>query len=71
MAPYLYVIPRDLAPFEGLLLGLGVRESFSAEQYVALLADLHAASAGKVLESAQLDQALAAVQVRRPHYPVA
>ncbi len=63
-----YVIPLELAPFRDLLLALGVSASFSAEQYIGVLAAMHAelegnngssASSSTALSSTQLEQALA------------
>eukprot|EP00884_Botryococcus_braunii_P020227 jgi/Botrbrau1/6889/Bobra.67_3s0008.1 len=62
LAPYLYVIPRDLAPFWQLFVELGVRAAFSPAQFVAVLDQLHTEGKEQPLQPAQLEQALAAVQ---------
>ena len=57
-----YVIPLELAPFRDLLLALGIPASFSAEQYIGVLAAMHAelnSQKIKPLSSTQLEQALA------------
>jgi sacsin len=54
-----YVIPLELAPFRDLLLALGISASFSAEQYIGVLAAMHAERATNPLSSTQLEQALA------------
>jgi len=57
-----YVIPLELAPFRDLLLALGIPASFSAEQYIGVLAAMHAELSSqkfKSLSSTQLEQALA------------
>ncbi len=70
----IYVIPLELAPFKDLLLALGVSASFSAEQYIGVLASMHqelannsssstekpslSRASSKALSSTQLEQAL-------------
>lgn len=69
LAPYLFVIPRDLAPFRQLFVELGVRAAFSPAQFVSVLEQLHADGKDQPLQPAQLEQALAAVQARSPSPP--
>lgn len=64
LAPYLYVIPRDLAPFRELFVELGVKPSFSPAQFVTFLSQLYEEWKERPLEPAQLQQALAAIQAR-------
>ncbi|BDA44284.1 probable Sacsin [Coccomyxa sp. Obi] len=61
LSPWLYCIPGDLQPFKGLLIDLGVRESFTADQYVGVLTDM-AAGSGKALSAAQQEQAISVLQ---------
>lgn len=64
LSPWLYVIPSELAPFRDLLAQFGVTESFSAQQYVAVLREMHdAAGEARPLDEHQLRQAIAVVQV--------
>lgn len=61
------VIPGELAPFSALFLQLGAQQSFSAEQYVATLADIakqHGTS--EPLPAAVLEQAVSIIQVSLP-----
>jgi sacsin len=63
LAPWLYCIPAELSPFRELLLQLGVRESFTADQYVQVLESMAAAAGPEAaLPEEQLGQALAVVQ---------
>lgn len=62
LAPWLYVIPIDLAPFQGLLTRLGVAPSFTPQQYANLLAEAAARGGGEPLSGAALAQALSVVQ---------
>lgn len=64
LSPWLYCIPSDLAPFHDLLAQLGVRKSFSAEQYVSIMADMAAALNGERLSAEQQEQAIAVLQVQ-------
>ena len=75
LSPWLYCIPSDLAPFHDLLAQLGVRESFSAEQYCDIMSDMAAALRGERLPAEQQEQAIAVLQVTRasfisPNMPV-
>ena len=70
LAPFLYVTPRDLAPFGDLLLRLGVHETFTAQQFLSMLDAVHKQAAGKPLEATQLEQAISVVQVWSGHYLV-
>ena len=63
LAPWVYCIPADLAPFQELLAQLGVRESFSAEQYVGIMADMAVALHRERLSAEQQEQAIAVLQV--------
>ena len=63
LSPWLYCIPSDLAPFHDLLAQLGVRESFSAEQYCDIMSDMAAALKGERLPAEQQEQAIAVLQV--------
>jgi sacsin len=63
LAPWLYSIPAELSPFRELLVELGVRDSFTADQYVqVLLAMGQAAGRAQPLPEEQLAQALDMVQ---------
>ena len=44
LAPYLYVIPRELTPFQSFLLGIGVQARFTPRQYAGLLTGLKEAA---------------------------
>ena len=66
LAPWVYCIPADLAPFHQFLTQLGVKDAFSAEQYVGIMADLAAALNGERLSAEQQEQAIAVLQVRKP-----
>ncbi|KAL4545625.1 hypothetical protein Ndes2526B_g00282 [Nannochloris sp. 'desiccata'] len=70
-----YVIPLELAPFRDLLLALGISASFSAKQYIGVLAAMHAELSSpnlKSLSSTQLEQALAiAAALADMHIPAA
>ena len=68
LSPWLYCIPSDLAPFHDLLAQLGVRESFSAEQYCDIMSDMAAALKGKRLPAEQQEQAIAVLQVTRASF---
>ena len=59
----MYCIPADLAPFHDFLAQLGVRDSFSAQQYVGIMADMAAALKGERLSAEQQEQAIAVLQV--------
>lgn len=59
LAPYLYVIPRELTPFQSFLLAIGVQARFTAAQYAALLRELKAEAGQQPLPESQLQQALA------------
>ena len=63
LAPWLYVIPGDLASFKELFLQLGVHDGFAAPQYLGMLSDLAEASRGEALSPAELEQAISVVQV--------
>ena len=63
LAPWVYCIPADLAPFHDFLAQLGVRDSFSARQYVGIMADMAAALKGERLSAEQQEQAIAVLQV--------
>ena len=63
LSPWLYCIPGDLQPFKRLLVDLGVRESFTADQYVRVLTDMAAASGKEPLSAAQQEQAISVLQV--------
>lgn len=54
----IYVIPLELAPFKDVLLALGIPSSFSATQYISILASMNANIPGKSLDDASLEQAL-------------
>jgi hypothetical protein len=58
LAPWLYVIPIDLAPFKQFLVHVGVCPEFTVSQYRSLLADMAEAVAGKPLAPGQLVQVL-------------
>ncbi len=58
LAPWLYVIPIDLAPFKQLLVHVGVCPEFTVSQYRSLLADMAEAGGGKPLSAGQLVQVL-------------
>ncbi len=63
LAPWLFCIPAELSPFRELLLQLGVREAFTADQYVQVLESMAAAAGPEApLAEEQLGQALAVVQ---------
>ncbi|KAK9808692.1 hypothetical protein WJX72_002029 [[Myrmecia] bisecta] len=62
LAPWLYVLPGELAPFRDLLLQLGVPHHFSPRQYVSVLHGMREAAADTPLTAAQLEQALSVVQ---------
>lgn len=63
LAPWLYVIPGDLASFKELFLQLGVHDGFAAPQYLGMLNDLAEVSHGEALSPAELEQAISVVQV--------
>ena len=63
LAPWLYVIPAELAPFRDLLLRLRAREAFSAAQYAAVLAAMAKHAGGQPLDGITLEQAISIVQV--------
>ena len=63
LAPWLYVIPGDLASFKELFLQLGVHDGFAAPQYLGMLSDLAEVSHGESLAPAELEQAISVVQV--------
>jgi sacsin len=58
LAPYLHVLPADLTCFRPLLTALGVRDAFSAEDYVGLLHRLAADEGRSALDASRLDLAL-------------
>lgn len=62
LAPWLYVIPGDLASFKELFLQLGVHDGFAAPQYLGMLNDLAEVSHGEALSPAELEQAISVVQ---------
>jgi sacsin len=62
LAPWLYVIPIDMAPFQDLLAQLGVAAAFTPEQYANLLAEAAARGGGQPLSGAALSQVLSVVQ---------
>jgi hypothetical protein len=62
LAPLLFVIPLELAPFRELLLALGARDAFPPGQYAEVLAEMAAAAGGKPLDATQLEQAISIVQ---------
>ncbi len=62
LAPWLYVLPGDLSPFQELLRRLGVPEAFGAEFAHALKRMAEQAN-GEALPPAQLDQAVSIIQV--------
>ncbi len=64
LSPWLYCIPGDLQPFRQLLAELGVAESFTADQYVGVLADMVAAFGKDPLSAAQQEQAVSVLQVK-------
>lgn len=64
LSPWVYCIPGDLAPFKDLLALLGVRGSFTADQYVGILADMHAALGEHELSIEQQEQAISVLQAR-------
>ena len=53
-------------PLQEILLRLGVLPHFSAQQLVALLAELASMSRTEALQLPQLEQAVCAAQVQRP-----
>jgi len=63
LAPWVYCIPSDLAPFHDLLAQLGVKDSFTAQQYVGVMTDMAAAVNGERLTAEQQEQAIAVLQV--------
>ena len=63
LAPWVYCIPSDLAPFHDLLAQLGVKDSFTAQQYVGVMTDMAAAVNGERLSTEQQEQAIAVLQV--------
>lgn len=64
LSPWVYCIPAEIAPFAELLTALGVRKSFSAEQYCGILADMAAALPGRRLDADQQEQAISVLQAR-------
>ncbi len=64
LAPWAFCIPAELAPFGDLLSRLGVREAFSAEQYVGILDDMAAALGEQALAAEQQEQAISVLQAR-------
>ena len=64
LSPWLYCIPGDLQPFRQVLAELGVAESFTADQYVGVLADMAAAFGKDPLSAAQQEQAVSVLQVK-------
>ena len=66
LAPRLYVVPAELAPFKDLFLRFGAHGEFSVAQFCGFLADLAATSGGESLSAQELDQALAVTQVGSP-----
>ena len=63
LAPWLYIIPGELAPFSALFTQLGARESFTAEQYISTLGDIVAAhGTSEPLPAPVLEQALSIIQ---------
>lgn len=63
LAPSLYVIPKELNPFEALFLRLGVQQSFSADQYIGFLERMHSTAGSNPLSQKQLGQAISVIQV--------
>lgn len=63
LAPRLYVVPAELAPFNDLFITFGTPLEFDATQYTTFLADLAAATDCKPLNGRDLEQALAVAQV--------
>ena len=63
LAPWLFVLPGELAPFRDLLLRLGVPHHFSASQYAGVLTGMRAAAGEEALSATQLEQALSVIQV--------
>eukprot|EP00854_Cymbomonas_tetramitiformis_P005339 gene5339-6482_t len=64
LAPYLHVMPSDLACFRDVLTRLGVRQAFSSEDYVGLLTRMHSDcdDGQRALDAQQLPLALWTVQ---------
>jgi sacsin len=62
LAPWLHVIPAELAPFRDLLLRLGAHESFGAGQYAGVLAAMAESAQGRPLDATTLAQAISIVQ---------
>ena len=63
LAPRLYVVPAELAPFNHLFVSFGAPLEFNAAQYTAFLADVAQVSGKKILPGRELDQTLAVSQV--------
>ena len=66
LAPRLYVLPGELAPFRDLFVRLRVPEQFTGQQYTGLLADLAQSDNGQPLSPGELEQAITIVQVWWP-----
>ena len=63
LAPRLYVVPAELAPFNHLFTSFGAPLEFNATQYSHFLADLASTFQSKPLPAKELEQALAVAQV--------
>ncbi len=63
LAPWLFVLPGELAPFRDLLLRLGVPHHFSAPQYASVLIGMRATVGEAALSATELEQALSVIQV--------
>lgn len=62
LAPYLRVIPADLAVFKELLLELGVRETLTPNEFAYILSNMAKDKQGSPLDSQQLSAAVWLVQ---------
>ncbi|OAE21027.1 hypothetical protein AXG93_606s1120 [Marchantia polymorpha subsp. ruderalis] len=62
LAPYLRVIPADLAAFKELLLELGVRETLTPTEFALVLANMAKDKCGAPLDARQLSAAIWLVQ---------
>ncbi|CAM6095372.1 unnamed protein product [Calypogeia fissa] len=62
LAPYLRVIPADLAVFKDLLLELGVRETLTPTEFALVLANMAKDMSGAPLDNRQLSAAIWLVQ---------